>query len=431
VAENINITESKNIKAQVVLVAAAVFALVFGWFAVTRQLGSMLAELTPPSSPSAEQIADAAVNYAPRDPLSKWLEASAERNIPTSEKINSSLVLFEEVVRLSPFDFRWWVELGRAYEQAENYEKAENAFKRAVELAPAYVYPRWSLGNFYLRQNRGDEAFAELKKATLGNTIYREQVYSIAWDYFDRDTAKIEEIAGDSVENRLTLVKFYAVKERAADSLRIWNSLSEEEKNLDPGYAKIVAQGLYDKRFYRSAVEFARQIGTDPEAKAETITNGGFEKPIGDPKETYFGWKIYPAEKAEIKTDVTQKKEGSRSLRVLFTGYSGVNFYNISQAVAVEPKKKYRLSFWLKTENLKSAGTPTVEIINANDDKIITASKPFPTGSNDWQEIALEFTAPENSEGIFVRTSRAFCGESCPIVGTFWIDDFKIVSSKQ
>ncbi|MCU1288847.1 MAG: hypothetical protein JWN60_1076 [Acidobacteria bacterium] len=426
-AENINIIETKNIKAQMILVAAIIFALVFAWFGVTRQLGTMLAELTSPAASNAGQVAETAVSFAPRDPLAKWLEANIDRDAISFEKMDSALRLSEDVVRLSPYDFRWWIDLGRAYEQAEKFDQAERALKRAVGLAPDYVFPRWQLGNFYLRQNRSDEAFAELKKATERNVVYRDQVYSIAWDYFEGDTAKIEEIAGDSFENKLSLVKFYAVKERAQDSLRIWNSFSEEEKNRDPGYAKIVAQGLYDKRFYRSAVEFARQTGIDPDAKIETVTNGSFEKAIGDAKETYFGWKISPGEKLEIKTDSTQKKEGVRSLRVLFTGYSGDALVNhISQSVAVEPNKKYRLSFWLKTENLKSAGTPTFEIINANDDKLINTSKPFPTGSNDWQEITLDFTTPQNSEGLFIRAARAYCGDICPIFGTFWIDDFRL-----
>lgn len=425
-AESINIIESKNTKTRIILASAIVFALVFGWFAVTRQLGNMLAELTSPNAANAAQTADIAVGFAPRDPLANWFAASVGKNVSTPERVENSVKLAEDVVRLAPFDFRWWIELGRAFEDAEKYEQAENALRRAAELAPNYVYPHWQLGNFYLRRDRADEAFAELKKATAANIAYRDQVYSTAWDYFDKDTAKIEEIAGNSPENKVSLVKFYAVKERAADSLRIWNSLTEAEKSLDPGYAKVVAQALYEKRFYRSAVEFAGQTGIDPEAKAETVTNGGFEKPIGEPRETYFGWKISPLEKVEIKTDATQKKEGARSLRVVFTGFSGTNFNYIQQVAAIESNKIYRLDFWLKTENLKSAGTPTLEIVNAADDKLIAASKPFPTGSNDWQQITLEFATPQNSEGVYIRTARAYCGDVCPIVGTFWIDDFRI-----
>ncbi|HEX8638541.1 MAG TPA: carbohydrate binding domain-containing protein, partial [Pyrinomonadaceae bacterium] len=342
----------------------------------------------------------------------------------------SSLASPEDVVRLAPHDFRWWIELGRARERAEQYEQAETAFRRAAELAPSYVYPRWQLGNFYLRRDRSDEAFAELKKAIADNVVYREQVYSIAWDYFDNDTTKIEEIAGDAADAKISLIKFYVGKNRAEDALRIWNTLGEEEKRSDPVYARLIGQLLYEKRFFRSAVAFAAQNGIDPESRLESVTNGGFEKPIGDPKETYFNWKITPAEKLEIKIDPTQKKEGARSLRVLTNGYAGVDLINhIWQIAAVEPNARYRVQFALKTENLKSAGTPTVEIVNADDDKIIVSSKPFPSGSNDWQETTLDFTTPVGTEGIVIRTARSFCGENCPMTGTFWLDDFKI--SKQ
>ena len=93
---------------------------------------------------------------------------------------------------------------------------------------------------------------------------------------------------------------------------------------------------------------------------------------------------------------------------------------------SVEPNKKYTLSFWLKTEDLKSAGTPTIEIINANDGKLITASKSFPTGTNGWQQITVDFNAPENAEAVTVRTGRAYCGDHCPIFGIFWYDDFQL-----
>lgn len=425
-AEEIKILDSRNVKTRIVLIAMIILALAFGWFSIRWQLGNMLAELTSPSEPNAKEIAATAVRLAPRDPLTGWFRASAEKNVFTPEKIDESVGLFESVVRLSPNDFRWWVELGRANEQAEKPLEAERAFKRAVELAPSYTYPHWQLGNFYLRQNRSDEAFAELRKAAEKNDIYREQVYSIAWDFFDQDPARVEELSNNSPSAKTNLVRFYMVKNRPADALRIWNTLSAEERKLGPATTKLIAQGMFERRFYRSAVEFARQLEIDPDAKAEAVTNGGFEKQIVVPNETYFGWKVEKKEKMDVKTDAAQKREGERSLRVLYSGLAGADAYNITQYIAVEPSRRYRLSFWLKTENLKSAGPPTLEIFNANDNKIIAVSKAFPTGSNDWQQIVIDFTAPENCEGVGLRTARAFCGENCPIIGAFWYDDFKI-----
>jgi hypothetical protein len=425
----LKVFDARQLPVRVSLILAVIFAVSFGWMAIRWQLGNMLAELASLSDPNAREAAQLAVKLAPDDALSNWRLADSTKD---SQPGGSSAAVkdFENVVKLAPNDFRWWIELGRAQEQAENIENAEKAFLQAVNLAPNYSFPRWQLGNFYLRQNRSDEAFGELRKAAETNLIFRDQVLSIAWDFFDKDVSKLEQVAGDSSMVRAGLAKFYAVKERPEDSLRMWNTLSEEEKEANADAAKVIAQALYDKRFYRQAIEFVRQLGIEPDAQNQTFQNAGFEKPIGDFKEVYFGWRVSPAEKMEIKLDPTQKYEGSRSLRVTFNGYTNPSLYNIYQIVTVEPSARYRLSFRLRTENLKSGGTPELEIYNAIDEKSIVTSSSFPIGTNDWQQVKIDFTSPQNAEAVGIRTIRAFCGSNCPIVGTIWYDDFKLEKLK-
>ena len=422
--------ETKSLKRTNGKIAAAVLiivALAFGWFAIRWQLGDMLAEMTSSSEPNAREIAQLANGLAPGDPSTSWLIAATEKDVFTPEKIADSLGGYAETVRLAPFDFRWWVELGRANEQADKPEAAEKAYLRAVQLAPEYTYPHWQLGNFYLRQNRADDAFAELRKAAASNTIYRQQIFSIAWDFYDKDTAKLEAITEGLPAARTDLAKFYASRGQAENSLRVWNSLTEEEKQDNAAVARFIAQGLYEQKRYQAAVEFVRQLGIEPDARAASVQNGGFESPIGQADYIYFNWQVSKnVEKMDVKLDPTQKHEGNRSLRVGFNGFAEPQLANIWQTVAVEPNKKYTLSFWLKTEDLKSAGTPTIEIINANDGKLITASKSFPTGTNNWQQLTVEFSTPENAEAVTIRTGRGYCGDRCPIFGVIWYDNFQI-----
>lgn len=428
--QRVFITDSKNTAARVLIIAVALVALLFGWFAVRWQLGFMLADLTSPNEPNAKNIAELAVDLSSGDPLANWLLASSNKNDFTEESIRSSLNGYEKVVKLAPFNFTWWIELGRAYEQANEPEKAEKAFLRAVELAPNYTYPHWQLGNFYLRNGNDTKAFAELQKAAENNIVYREQVFSIAWDYYEQDRQKLEALAGNSPAVRAGLARFYAIKESADDSLRMWNTLTPEEKKENSEVAKIIAQGLYEKGFYKESVGFVSDLGIEPKAKAEHIQNGSFEEPIGESDYIYFGWRVNKIEKIDIKLDPTQKHEGNRSLRFSFNTYVGSIFSNLSQIVVVEPSAKYVLSFWIKTEDLKSGGMPILEIVNSKTDKIIATSKSFPTGTNAWQEFRTEFTAPEDSEGVTLRTSRTYCGEACPIVGAFWYDDFRLEKVK-
>lgn len=419
----IEILDARRLSVRLAIAAAVVVALAFGWFAIRWQLGNMLAEHTTPTDAGAKNTARIAADFAPRDPLAKWLLVNTDGSAASKNNI-------EQVVKLSPADFRWWIELGREREQSEQREAAEKALQRAVELAPNYTFPHWQLGNFYLRQNRSDEAFRELSLAARNNALYREQVFSLAWEYSEQDTAQLEQIAGNTPEVRAGLAKFYAAKGRAVDSLRVWNSLSEEDKQANSDGARIIAQALYEKGFLRPAIEFIRQLGIEPDARAETVQNASFERPIGEPQDVYFGWKISAQEKIDVKLDPTQKHEGNRSLRVTFKGFAQPTLYNISQIVTVEPRARYRLSFWVRTENLKSGGVPNLEIYNLADAKSIAATAPFPVGTNDWQQVKIEFVAPDNAEGVTIRTTRLYCGEQCPIIGTFWYDDFRLEKIK-
>jgi hypothetical protein len=359
--------------------------------------------------------------------MTMWLAASSEKETFSPESIDRSVQMFEDLVRLSPNDFRWWIELGRAYEQAEEPEKAEKAFQRAVELAPSYTFPHWQFGNFYLRQNRSEEAFAELRKTTERSQVYREQVFSLAWDYFDKDPTKVEALAADTPEVRATLALFYAARGSAENALRVWNLLSSEDKAKNVDVAKRIARGLFEKQRFRESLAFSVQTGIDPEAQVGAITNGGFEKFLGTADDNIFGWRVYRGEgKIDVMPDSSVKYEGAKSLRISFKGYAKPELHNVVQYIAVEPGARYRLTFMVRTDNLRTGGPPVVQVISGKDNLGIASGQPFENGSADWKEVSMEFTAPSDFDGVHIRTGRVSCGEECPINGTIWYDDFRL-----
>lgn len=411
-------TRSNSVRA--ILVVSIIAALLFAWFSVRWQVGNLLATLTVETDPSLPAIAEIATSWAPSDPAAFSLKAAAG-------DAAASILALENAVRLAPNDYRWRTELGRAYEQDEQYGKAEEQLKKAVELAPSYSSAHWHLGNFYLRQEQAEKAMAELQIAAQNNIIYREQVFSLVWDFSGKDPKQLESIVGNRPDLIARLAYFFASRGKAEEALRNWDRLTDAEKVKNNALARAIALGLFDQKHFPQALEFARQYGAETDAAAETVTNGAFEKPIGENEESKFGWLIVRNDtKFEASPDSRVKRSGTRSLRATFKGYNKAAFSNIFQTGVVEPNRKYRLSFWVRTENLRSSGMPMVEITNANDDKAIVRSQTFPTGSNDWQQITVDFTSPANCNGITLRTIREFCGEECPITGIFWFDDFEI-----
>jgi tetratricopeptide (TPR) repeat protein len=411
---------------RLLIVLVMIFGLAFGWFSVRWQIGNMLAGFTSPGDANAAEVAKTARSFAPLDPSARWLSAVTSAEVFSPSRLRAAVNGHKNAVRLSPYHYYWWLELGRAYEQMDDPVGAENALKRAVELAPEYTLPRWQLGNFYLRQGNDQAAFRELKKAADSDQAYREQVFSILWDYLEQDPAKLESIVGSAPETRVSLAKFYAMKEKPSLSLAKWRSLDPETRKRNHEVGALIAQAFFEKRYLKTAVEFVKELSIEPDAKFESVQNPGFEKEISSRDPIFFGWKITPVENARVLLSRAKKKSGNRSLQITFSGYEQAEFNDLYQTVALEPGSEYELSFWLKTEDLRSAGTPQLEVLSAADNKIVAASDPMATGSSDWENVKIGFTVPENAEGVVIRTSRAYCGEKCPLFGTIWYDDFKI-----
>lgn len=405
-------------------------ALAFGFLAVRWQLGDMLAELTSPSDPQVADIADLAESLAPRDPRAKWLTATAATSVFSPEAIDRSVDLFADTVRLSPNDFLWWVEYGRSLETAGRPGESEAALIRATQIAPNYSHPHWQLGNFYLRQDRTDDAFRELNLATRNDPTYRNQVFSLVWDYFGHDRSKVEQVAAETPDVRSDLALFYAYRYLAADALRIWNSISEKDRPRFQKTARIIAQTCVAIGAFREGIDFSRQAGIDPDADLEKISDPGFESNLRNKDETLFGWRVDRSDgRAEITSDASVKHSEKRSLRITFRTFDRPNFAGLSQNVAIAAGVRYRLSFWIRTENLRSGGPPLIEVANA-DGRVLATSPAFPLATNEWRQLSVEFATPQESDGIVIRTSRSYCGETCPIVGLVWLDDFEIVRTQ-
>ncbi|WP_052339221.1 carbohydrate binding domain-containing protein [Gorillibacterium massiliense] len=147
---------------------------------------------------------------------------------------------------------------------------------------------------------------------------------------------------------------------------------------------------------------------------ANLLSNPGFE--------SGSAWRLHTA-----GTDVVSNVEHNGSYSTALTGGSS-EAYVASNVFAVSPKETYRLTIWLKTQNVTTSNGVSVNVlqIDANnsainwitktgsDKKLISAG-----GSQDWTryEITLSgFTANTASLAVYVRSDGG-------ISGLAWVDD--------
>ena len=414
-----------SLAARLASTGVIILAIFVAYLGARWQLGDMLARVTQPADPNAAIVADAALALAPSDPYASSLRAEVG-NDTRSEDARTPLEIAEQTVRLSPFDYRWRTAFARAFADEGRIDEAAEQFGRAVDLASTYAEVRWYYGNFLLRQGKRDDAVAQFKIAAADNPEYRRQILALLWDYTTHDPAMLESVAGGGVDNISELTFFLASHGRGSDAVRNWNRLSDEQKASRTEVARTIAQGLIDQHSYAAALEFSRQLGADSNARPETVTNGSFESSIDTGPDSHFNWRVSRSDpKVEIALDDKVRRDGARSLRITFKGSARPNLFNAVQTVAVVPGAKYRLTFWLRTENLKAAAGPFIDVSTGDESNSLGRSQAFTNGTNDWRQVSIDIAIPTNADGIEIRTVRQPCnGDDCPISGVVWYDDF-------
>lgn len=415
---------------RLILIVPVVLALAGVWFALRWYTGNTVADYAPNMEAGALETVRSATGVAPDDPLTHFVLADLEMNSLPHEQLGQAVLEYEKAVSLSPNDYRLWMALGQAREQAGDVAGAERDLRRAVELAPSYAYPRWYLGNLLLRAGREEEAFSELRRAANAYPEMRKQVFNLAWQFYRGDAEALAHSMGDSAEERAQLALYFVVHERVDDALKLWSGLNAAEKKSErEAGAEIMKAVLAAKRF-RAALEIERAIAAEGAHVPQIgeMMNGGFEESYARDDAGGYGWQLKSSQQAQVTLDAAKRHGGAHSLRIAFNARERLEFNNASQLIVVDPSTQYRLECYVRTEELEGEPTPSVTIVDGADGSLIASSAPAPADQNEWQSVTINFKTSAKTEGVTVRISRASCAANaqCPLFGTVWYDDFNL-----
>lgn len=410
------------------LLLPAVCALLGCWFIARWYVGNTVAEYTPSTDEGGVEVARMAVRWAPSDPFTHWRLASLEEKVFSADSLADAVREYQLAVTLSPNDYRYWMELGRALEAAGDIDGGEKALRRAVELAPAYSHPRWHFGNLLLRAGKLDEAFAQLARAAGADQQMRAPVFNLAWQVFDGDVDKIATAACPTVPVRMEFATYLVRQNKVDEATRVWRTITPADRKangeLNQGFINVLEQS----RHFPAVLDVLRQNEPGENGPArEQFWNGGFELDIEPTRAMIFYWVFSSSSQARITRDTTAH-DGHGSLRIVFMAPNKLDAIPLAQTVVVEPGAQYHVEYYVRTEDLISGATPLVSIIDATTNAGLVGSPPAPTGTNNWQRFTLDFKTGPKCDAVILNISRGTCGEDqlCPIFGTIWYDDFSI-----
>jgi hypothetical protein len=426
--DQIKTIELRAVWGRVLLLVPLALVLLGVWYGLRWCIGNTMAEWLPDIN-----AANAAARLAPDDPQAHFTIARLRERSFLPEELPEAVRHYEEAARLSPNDFRYFMELGRVRGLVGDTGGSEAALRRAVELAPTYPEPRWYLGNLLLRQGRAAEAFAELRRAGEAHpNKFLPQVVELSWRYYNADVPSVLAAVGNSAGARAQLMEYLINLKRLDDARQLWEGFNADERKLVSGTGeKLLLRFLEAKRFQDMLAlhgELSATSGTPTEAAPERLTNGGFESAVGPPGRNPFEWQVVPLAGVQIGFDERVRQEGTRSLRLAFNSTNTISFRNISQLVAVAPATRYRLEYYVRKEDLKGESTLVTQVVDAGQpDRVLAFAPPLATGTADWQAVTLDFMTGAQTQGLTLRVVSSQCPSAiCPIFGKVWYDNFNL-----
>ncbi|PWT93009.1 MAG: hypothetical protein C5B55_05290 [Blastocatellia bacterium] len=420
---------SRRTVTRVFLILTIGLAVFWCYFVLQWYLGNTMAEYFDTAENSVDK-AKLASSLAPNDPLTHWRLGTVYQQKLTPDQSALIVAEYEKAVSLSPNDYRFWMSLGIALEQAGDVGRGERALRKSVELAPSYAWPRWYLGNLLLRSGRYNEAFSDLQFAAQSDSELKPQLFRLAIEIYGNDIAALKVAIGDDPTAKSEFALYLLQQNRVEDGLVIWNSLSDSQKKDQQTGANALITSLIGLNRFHDAMKIWNSVAPSDAFKADLghVVDGGFEETISHSKDTPFGWQVNAAPQMQIGIDPQKAHNGMRSLRLVFQVRARLDFLDAYELVPVAPSTQYEFECYVRTEKLQSGDTPFVQILNASDQSVLASSSEAPNGDSDWNRTSVSFKTGDKTEAIKIHLARTPCEKDkiCPIFGAVWYDDFSI-----
>jgi hypothetical protein len=349
-----------------------------------------------------------------------------------------------EAIALSPYDYNLRLLAASIQEAAGDRAAAEGSLRSARALAPGSSAAHLRLANLLLREDKLAESLEEFRAACASDDSLLPGTLDLVWRATKtpseggttngRTTSgmmgAVEAITPADPASQMRLAQFLIKQASAVEAGLVFSRIDRAERLRFPETGPFLTAVIQSGNGALARNLWADLIGANP-AELPLIWNGGFESTIGKTL-NQFDWTIAPTDYARVSIDTGTVHSGSRSLRIDFAGRDTTRLDSeIKQLVALRPGTRYRLEFYVRTDQLVSPEGPRIQMTEAGSGKVAAVSDPVPLGTNDWRLISLEFTAPDGnpSTGVtmvmsVIRKPRFSYDE--PTKGTLWLDDFRL-----
>jgi tetratricopeptide (TPR) repeat protein len=371
---------------------------------------------------------ETAARLEPSDPR-KWylLGRYCQYNL-VEQDMARAIGAYRISLRLNSLSADTWLDLASAYEVQGDIDEARKAFLEAKHVYPASAEVLWKYGNFLLRQNELESAFAEFHSAVEKDPQLGAEAVRICRHVEPDFSLILDRALPPIAEVYLNVLWELTDEADTNDALKVWPKLLALHPKLNSREVMQFVDGLLRGHQMSNAARVWSQAAhlmdlpkmDDP--PGSLIWDGGFETDVTGGG---LAWRFTQHPSAVISYDHNVKHSGSRALRLDISQKDISGFVGVCQWVVVEPDTAYEFSAWLRTKDIaKEEG-----IFFRLGTRGLRENPVFETtkldGTNEWTKISMLWTSPDESRlaQVCLARSRGYDQRH----GIVWVDDVSVL----
>lgn len=342
-----------------------------------------------------------------------------------------ALADYRHAVDDDPRSADFWMDVGSASEANGDVAGAQRAFERAQAEYPASGQVAFYYGNFLLRQQEYSQAYGEFRRAVTADPKLLPVVISRVWRANEDVDQLLDQVLPANTDAYLQALDFFGAAHQADAALVVWQRIRQMGRFVPlpktfPLLDELISDDRADdaRRVWREALA-AAALPNDEPARGSLIWNGDFQ---GDFAEGGLGWRWDSPPGTSIDFDFQPGPNGSRAVRLDFTGGANVNLDAPFEYVPVEPNRRYHFHASLRTDSITTESGMQFAIVDPNHKDAVNVASDNVTGSQPWKAVDLDVTTGPETHFLLVRLvrypSRLFDNK---LSGTAWIADVSLI----
>jgi len=331
--------------------------------------------------------------------------------------------------RLNPYVARYWMDLALAYRFRGDLEGEQQAIERALRAEPTTPDVAWQAANLYVVRGSLEKALPQLRIVIQNQTSLISPAINLGWRATGHDVKRmLDEVLPPVADAYLALLALLMEEKETAAAAAVWERLVRLQLPFPPASAFPYLDYLIAQRRPADAFEaWKALLALNPALPAylepaggNLVVNGGFDE---DVLNGGFDWRIRNLPDVKLEMDSGVFHSGRRALAVSFLGLP-VPDAGVFQYVVVKPNTSYRLSGFLKAENLESASGPRLVLEDPYNSQVYASSDEV-LGSTTWKALSADFRTGPETQVLVLKIARL---PSEPLIkGSLRVDDVSIV----